>query len=126
MNRISKLKIECKYLMIDIVGKEFRFGKNVEQYVNKRIQEYVLKGQLEALYFTLYYKRLDICKFLSYKNFTNAIAKCAYAFAMINDDVAHEQQRLDEHEAKVKRVTHVDSVPETKKAKKGKDISGLI
>lgn len=112
--------------MIDIVGKEFHFGKNVEQYVNKRIQEFVLEGQLEGLYFTLYYKRLDICKFLSYKNFTNAIAKCAYTFAMIKDDVANEQQRLNDFEKNANRVTHIDAVPEKRKAKKGKDISGLI
>lgn len=122
----EKMRLDCVYAMIDIIGQDFDYGKRVKDFVNNKINEFTLKGELETLHDFLYRRLIDIkCKIV-FKKFKSAIQKAAYVFAIIETDL--EQFILDKkiHEMRIVENREEFEIVPDKKTKGGKDISGLI
>lgn len=126
MTEAQKMKSDCEYAMVDIIGSGLNYGKVAQDYVRQTIKSYEERGQLETLHNFMYRKLLDLKAKTMFKEFKIAKFKAKYVFAIIESEIQKELAAKKIHEMRIVENTEtIDLVPD-KKLKGGKDISGLI
>lgn len=126
MTEAQKMKSDCEYAMVDIIGTELNYGKVAQDFVKQKIKEYEDQGHLETLHNFLYRKLIEIkCKVM-FKEFKIAKFKAKYVFAIIDSEIQKELEAKKIHEMRIVEHQEVIDITPDKKLKGGKDISGLI